>query len=182
MEYISMFKILVVLFIIIIFCILYTLSLINSIKYKVPQVSTFNSDLEIIKKAFWKYGLKWKKIVDLGSGIWKITRLLEKDFWTKSTGYEIDLSNVIISKILNKIFSSNAKIIRWNYFKADLKKYDFIYVYLFPVLMEKIEEKIWADSKKWTIIFVNAFKFKNHETIDIFYKNWKEKIFVYKVK
>jgi hypothetical protein len=52
MEYISMFKILVVLFIIIIFCILYTLSLINSIKYKVPQVSTFNSDLEIIKKAF----------------------------------------------------------------------------------------------------------------------------------
>jgi hypothetical protein len=115
------------------------------------------------------------------SWIWKIIRFLEKEFKVKATGYEIDFSNVIIAKILNKIFWSKTKVIRWNYFEADLKEYDFIYIYLFPCLMEKVEEKIWSDAKKWTIVFVNAFKFWKHKPIDVFYKKGKEKIFVYEV-
>jgi len=164
-----------------IFSFLYFNSFINYIKYKVPQVSTFGSDFQILKKNLWKYNLEWKKILDMWSWIGKVMRFLEKNFKAKVTGYEIDLSNVIIAKILNKIFNSKTKIIKWNYFDADLKKFDYIYIYLFPELMEKIEEKIWRDAKKGTIIFVNAFKFKKHQPIDIFYKNGREKILVYKV-
>jgi hypothetical protein len=47
--------------------------------------------------------------------------------------------------------------------------------------MKKIEAKIWAECKPWTIIFVNAFKFEEHKPIKIFQKNWKDKIFVYKI-
>jgi len=181
MEYLEMTKIIIILTILLVWTLLYFMSLINYFRFKVPQVSTFSSDFKVLKDNLWKYNLEWKKIADMWSGIGKVIRFLEKEFWAKPTGYEIDLSNVIIWKILNKVFWSKSKIIKWNYFEADLKKYDFIYIYLFPCLMEKVEEKIFSDAKKWTIIFVNAFKFWKHKPIDIFYKNWKEKIFVYKV-
>lgn len=181
MEYLEMIKIFLILTTFIIVTILYWVSLFNSIRYKVPQVSTFSSDFKILKENLWKYNLEWKKIIDLWSGIWKVIRFLEKEFWAKTTGYEIDYSNVIIWKIINTLFKSKSKIIRWNYFKSDLKQFDFIYIYLFPELMEKVEEKIFSDAKKGTIIFVNAFKFQNHKPVDAFYKNWREKIFVYKV-
>jgi len=170
-----------ILMLFIIITILYTLSLINNIFYKVPQVSTFNSDLDILKKVFDKYIINWKKIVDLWSGTWKMLRFFEKNYDIKSTWYEIDFSNVLISKIINKFWNYKNISKRKNYFKADLSKFDYIYVYLFPELMEKVEEKIWNSTKSWTIIFVNAFKFENHKPIEIFQKNWKDKIFVYKI-
>lgn len=160
---------------------MYFTSLINNIIYKVPQVSTFNTDLKILREVFNNYDLNWKKIVDLWSGIWKMTRLFESEYKMKSTWYEIDFSNVLISKILNNIFKFKWRNIRWNYLKKDLSEFDFVYIYLFPVLMEKVEKKIWSNCKKWTIIFVNAFKFQNHEPIKIYKKNWKDKIFVYEV-
>ena len=181
MEYFEIIKIIVILTLLIIGAILYSLSLFNNIKYIVPQVSTFKSDFEVLRKWLKKYNLRWKKILDLWSWIWKAIRFFEREFDMKATWCEIDLSNTIIAKILNKIFGSKCEVIKWNYFKLDLKQYDFIYIYLFPELMEKVEEKIWKDAKKWTIIFVNAFKFQKHKPIDIFYKNWKEKIFVYEV-
>ncbi len=181
MYYLEIIKITIILVILIIFVYFYILSLRNNIKYKVPQVSTFSSDFKILKKNLWKYDLKWKKWADLWSWIWKIIRFFEKNFESKMTWYEIDPSNVILAKFLNKFFSSKTKVIKWNYFEANLKQYDFIYVYLFPCLMEKLEEKIFSESKPWTYVFVNAFKFKNYKPIEIFYKKGKEKIFVYKV-
>jgi len=160
---------------------LYFLSIKNSIKYKVPQISTFNSDFKVLEKYLWNYDVEWKKIVDLWCWIWKVVRFFEKKYNMKAFWYEIDPSNVMIGKIINNILKSNVSIIKWDYFKVNFKKYDFIYVYLFPCLMDKIEKKIWKDTKKWTIVFVNAFKFNNHKPIDVFLKNWKEKIFVYKI-
>jgi len=181
MPDLQIIKIVIILTLLIIFTILYSLSLFNNIKYVVPQVSTFKSDFKVLEEWLKKYNLEWKKILDLWSWIWKAIRFFEKKFKMKATWYEIDLSNTLIAKLLNKIFYSKTKVIKWNYFKADLSEFDYIYVYLFPELMEKVEEKIWKDAKKDTIIFVNAFKLKKHQPIDIFYKNWKEKILVYKV-
>ncbi len=181
MNYLELATLISILIILLIVSYYYFLSMVNNIKYKVPQVSTFSSDFKILKENLWKYDLKGKKMADLWSWIWKIIRFFEKEFGAEVTWYEIDASNVLIAKIINKIFSSKTKVIKWNYFEADLKQYDFIYVYLFPCLMEKVEEKIFSDSKKWTYVFVNAFKFKNHKPIEIFYKKGKEKIFVYKV-
>jgi len=171
----------ILLIIVIIMMWMYLLSLLNNIIYRVPQVSTFNSDLNILRNVFDKYNLNWKKICDLWSWTWKMIRLFEREYKMQPTWFEIDFSNVIISKILNKLFSLNTRTYKKNYLKTDLSNFDFIYVYLFPVLMKKLEKKIWFNCKPWTIIFVNAFKFEGHEPIEVFQKNWKDKIFVYEV-
>jgi len=166
----------------VIFTVLYFISLANSIFYKVPQVSTFNSDFKVMKKWLWKYNLKWKSIADLWSGRWKTLRFFEKEFKMKTTWFEIDLSNVLVAKFFNKIFWYKAKIIRWNYLKKDLSKFDVIYVYLFPILMENIETKLWKNCKEWTLIISNAFKFKKHSPIEILLdENKKEEVYIYKI-
>jgi len=171
----------ILLVLIISFTFFYVIWLWNNIKYKVPQVSTFNSDLKLLKNVFDKYNLQQKSIVDLWSGTWKMIRLFEKEYNMKTTWFEIDFLNVIVSKILAKLYNLKSSSTRKNYFSADLWEFDFIYTYLFPVLMENIEKKIWSECKKGTIIFVNAFPFKKHTPIKIFQKNWKDKIFVYEI-
>jgi len=148
MENYELIKIIIVLILFIIFTWLYILSLLNNMRYKVPQDSTFKSDFLVLEKWLKKYNLEWKKIVDLWSWIWKTIRFFEKKFNMKSTWYEIDLWNTLLARFINKIFNSKSKVIRWNYFDADLSKYDFIYLYLFPELIEKIEEKVWKEAKK----------------------------------
>ena len=150
-------------------------------KYIVPQVATFNSDSELLKQILKKYNLKWKKIIDLWCWRWKMLRFFEKNFKMKTTWYEIDLLNIITAKIFNIIFKSKSHVIKWDYIKADIKKYDFIYLYLFPEIIENIENKIYSEAKKWTTIIVNAFKFKNHKPTKIYFKEWKEKFFIYKI-
>lgn len=161
---------------------LFIKSVFNSIYYWIPQVWTFKSDFEIMKTWLDKYNLYWKKILDLGSWTWKSLRFFEKYFKAKPTWYEIDLSNYLISLILNKIYWLNADIKKWDFMKANLEEFDFIYIYLFPELMEKLKPLIFSKSKKWTIIFSNAFKFNDITPIEILlWKNWKEEVFVYEV-
>jgi hypothetical protein len=45
------------------------------------------------------------------------------------------------------MFSSKSKVLNKNYLKADLSEFNFVYLYLFPILMEQIEEKIWSNCK-----------------------------------
>jgi hypothetical protein len=179
-TYMFYFHLFVLIFLVLIIF-LYTSSLLNNIIYKVPQVSTFNSDLDILKQVFNKYYINWKKMADLWSWTWKMLRLFEKEYEMNATWFEIDFWNVLISKIISKSLGLKNKSIKQNYFQADLKGFDFVYIYMFPCLMKRVEEKIWSSCEKWTIIFVNAFKFENQQPIEVFRKNWKDKIFVYEV-
>lgn len=182
MNYIIQIIILVLL---LIFIILFILSIISYIKNWIPQVSSLKSDLKIMKKNLgWSrwYDLKWKKILDMWSWTWKITRFFEKEFWMKTYWCEIDFSNYYISKLLNFILSYNTKFQRWNYLKINLKEYDYIYIYLFTKIIDKAEIRIWKEAKEWTIIFSNWFKFINHKPIEILIdERWKEEVYIYKV-
>ena len=162
--------------------IIYILSIKNSIFYKVPQVSTFSSDFKIMKKYLWKYNIKWKKIIDLWSWSWKTLRFFEREFSMKIIWYEVDFWNFLISKIFNKLLWYNAKIYKKNYLKTKIEKSDFIYLYLFWVLMKDVEIKIWKEAEPWTIVISNAFKLVKHKPIDILFdKNWKEEVYIYEV-
>lgn len=161
---------------------LYVLSIINSMIYKVPQVASFNSDLRVMRKWLTKYNLKGKKLIDMWSWTGKMLRFFEKEFGCITTGYEIDLANSIIAKILNKLFKTNCYIIRWNYFKSNLADFDIIYIYLYPELVAKIEEKIEKEAKKGTIVIANAFKLIKTKPIEIIYDDkWKEEVYIYEV-
>lgn len=179
---IELIWVILLILILVFFTIIFINSVINSIIYWVPQVWTFWSDIEIMKLWLQKYNLSWKKIVDLWSWTWKSLRFFEKNFKMKTSWYEVDFSNYLISKILNKIFWLHSKIVRSDFLKAKLDEYEFIYLYLFPELMIKLEDFIFSQSKKWTIIFSNAFNFKNRIPIEILLgKNWKEEVYIYKV-
>ncbi len=160
----------------------YISSVINFIRLNVPQIATYNSDFEIMKKWLIKYNLQWKKIIDLWSWTWKSLRFFEKYFNARATWYEIDYSNYLVSIILNKFNWLNSNINRANFLKANLNEFDFIYMYLFQETMDKYADFIFSNSKKWTIIFANAFKFSNKKPIEILYwVNWKEEIYIYQV-
>jgi hypothetical protein len=151
----------------------YTSFLLSLTKTKVPYVPSFNYQLEIMKKLELK---KWKKIIDLWCGDGKALRFFEKQFELKCTWYEINYFAVLYGKLLNKITKSNTKIIKKNFVWIDLKEYDYIYIYLFPEFMCKIED--WIFKSKWenTIIISNSFEFKNHKA----YKIIDNKIRLYK--
>ena len=119
-----------ILIIILIFTFLYLMSLMNLFLYWIPQVPTYKIDFDTMKTWLWKYNLEWKKIIDLWSWTWKTLRFFEKNFKTKSTGYEIDLSNYLISIIKNIILWYKSKIYNKNLLKANLQEYDFIYMWL----------------------------------------------------
>ena len=166
----------------IIFSILYLISFYNWIKNWVPLVSSFKSDFKVMKKWLKIYHLKWKKLIDLWSWIWKATRFFKREFQTKTYWVEIDLWSYLIAKTINYITKSEINLKRWNYLKSDISNYDYIYIYLFPEIIWKIEDKIWKETKKWTIVISNAFKFKKHDPIDILKdEKGKEEIYIYKV-
>lgn len=182
MTYFELFILIFIAFLYVIFVTLLIISIANSIFYKVPQVWTFSSDFKVMRDKLWKYNLKWKSLVDLWSWTWKVLRFFEKEFSMKATWYEIDFSNALISRILNKIFWYNGNVIVGNYLKKDLSSYDVIYVYWFTVLMPWIEKKVWGNCKEWTLVFTNAFKMPNKKPIEILLdKKWKKEVYIYEI-
>lgn len=152
----------------------YYISFIRSLYFsKVPYVWTFKRQLNIIKKINIP---KNAKIVDLGCWDGKALRFFEKEFWTIGLGYDINGFAIFYGKILNKILKNNVKLIKDDFFGKKIDDYDYIYLYLFPTFMLKIEERIFSAKSQNTIIISTAFQFKNHSPFQVL--DWK--IYLYK--
>lgn len=176
---------LVVLIILCIFLLLmlvfYIWLLYSPLKTKVPYVPSFNSDLKIMWE---KLNLQsGKNIVDLGCWDWKALRYLKKAFnLSQADGFDINPMPVFLWKIYNFLQGAkNVNLYVKDFNQVDLKKYDYIYLYLFPELLEKIEDNIFSKvSSKWVIIS-NSFQFKKHTPIKVLKsQTWKWKIYIYK--
>lgn len=145
-----------------------------------PYVSSFNRHLELMKKIEIK---KWAKILDLGCGDGKALRFFSQQFDVKSChGYDLNLYAIIYWKILNSIYwHKNIHIKQWNFLKADLKWYDYIYVYLWTSQLAEIEDRLRENKDKDTIIISNSFEFTKHKEFDsINNSKGKKSIFLYK--
>ena len=140
---------------------------------KVPYVWSFNRQLEIIKQLDLT---EWKKIVDLWCGDGKALRFFEKQFWLKWVWYDINGFAILYGKLINKIKKSDIILKKENFIWKNLKEFDYIYIYLFPEFMEKIEGWIFESKKRDTIIISNSFVFKKHEPFKIVWK----KIYLYR--
>ena len=141
---------------------------------KVPYVWSFSRQLEIIKELDLE---KWKTIVDLGCGDGKALRFFEKEFWLNWTWYDINSFAILYWKLVNKLTKSQTKLYKQDFTKLkNLKDYNYIYIYLFPEFMEKIEDWIFKNKWKNTIIISNSFKFAKHKPFQVV----KEKIYLYK--
>ena len=169
-----MIILLIILILIVLIIWYYYISFIKSLFFtKVPYVWTFNRQLKILKKLDLKKG---SKILDLWCGDGKALRFFEKEFWLKWTWYDINSFAINYGKLINKIKKSNIKLIKANFIWKDISWYDYIYIYLFPEFMEKIEDWIFKNKKENTIIISTAFTFKKHKPFKII--DWK--IYLYK--
>jgi len=169
-----MIILLIILILIVLLIWYYYVSFIKSLySTKVPYVWSFNRQLKILKNLNLK---KWAKIVDLWCGDGKALRFFEKEFWLKWTWYDINSFAINYWKLINKIQKNNIKLIKSNFIWKNISWYDYIYLYLFPEFMEKIEDWIFESKDKNSIIISNSFKFKRHKPFEIIWK----KIYLYK--
>jgi len=115
-----------------------------------------------VEEALKELKIKGRTFIDLGSGDGCIVRTASK-LGAISTGVEINPYLSIYSKVRN-IFSKDKRNIQYlqkSFFNVDLSKYDVIYVYLYPGLMERLEDKIFSELKPGGLVISNTFVFKN---------------------
>ena len=171
------------LFILVVIAVYYffnVLRLLFSTTKKAPYIPSFDRQLELMKQ------LKLKKnstIVDLWCGDWKVLRFFSQEHGVKSADwFDINYYAIFKWKILNKRHNiTNVNLYRKDLFKVDLKKYDYIYVYLWATQLVIMEDWLWKDKNKDTVIISNSFQFKKHKPFKV-YKNdkWVDTIFLYK--
>lgn len=159
----------------------FSFSLVTKSK-KAPYVPSFNRHLRLM----------WKELVikpnttmvDLWCGDGKVLRFFMKKYGMKSAEwFDIHIFAIIYGRILNRIGGyKHIHLYNKNLFKADLKKYDYIYLYLWSSQLALMEDRIFSSaSKPWVIIISNSFVFKDHKPYrTIKNKRWKDALFLYK--
>jgi len=167
-DLISKIILLIISFIVFILCGYYLISTFKSMISTgwVPYISTFDKDLYVIKKHL---ELKeWKKIVDLGCWDGKVLRFIAQKFnLTKIDWFDLNGFAIHYWKFLNKLFwIKNIHLERKNFKKVDISWYDYIYVYLMPDCLAKIEDWLFGNMWKETIIISNTFTFEKHQPYD----------------
>lgn len=118
---------------------------------------------------------------DLGSGDGGFLYNLAKEFKNiEFVGYEKNELLYLFAKIFNRL--PNLKFYCEDFFKTDLSQFDYIYVFLFPFLLEKLEPKIKKEAKKEAFIISNSFTFPRLKPFKILESPQKlETIYIYKV-
>lgn len=145
-------------FVFLIFMSLYTFFLIYSSVKGSPYVPTKSKKiLEILKYAYLKKG---KLFIELGSGDGRIVRWAVKEYHVKGIGVDINPLLIFWSKILG---GKNVKFEVKNIFDTDLKKADYIYLFLMPKLIEKLTFKMEKELKKGSIVISHGFPIKGWE-------------------
>lgn len=145
----------------------YTIFLIYSSVKGAPYVPTRKQVIEeILKPAKIK---KNKFFVELGSGDGRILRYAARRFGVRGVGFDVNPWLVFWSRILAGFERLEDKIDfqMKNVFDADLAKADYVYLFLMPALIEKLEGKMNRDLKKGSIVIAHGFPVKG----------WKKKIF-----
>ena len=126
--------------------------------------------------------IRWKKLVDLWCGDGKAMRFFSRQFGLQCDGYELQWFPCYYGKLCNYLFNyPHLKIYKKNFFQVDLKRYDYIYVYLLPNQMADIESRIFTHMTNKAIIISNSFQFAIHKPFDVIKdRKGKPSIFLYK--
>lgn len=146
-----------------IFISVYGFSLIVSSLMGAPYVPTNKKlILEILRE------IKFKKnclFIELGSGDGRIIRTAVKNYTVKGLAVDVNYLLIIWSKFLSKFDGTRSKIdfINKNILSVDLTKANYIYIFLFPALIEKLLPKFIKELKKGTFIISHGFPIKGYE-------------------
>jgi len=159
----------IVILIVIIFNIVFNIVFLLFLFYDMTSKVFFvPSEKRIISQLFKTYHFeKGKKFVDLGSGTGRVVFEAQKNGLI-SYGYELNPILYLYCLFVKKIKRiENCHFIRKDFFKADLSEYDYIYLYLLPTLLKKLEPKILSQAKKGTKIISLDFPLSSLEPKEI---------------
>jgi len=118
---------------------------------------------------------------DLGAGTGKGVLIAEKEFGARATGFEISVIFYCIAKINLLLHRSRATLIAKNLFTQDLRDVDVVFLFLFPPVMQKMEDKIKAEVKPGARVIVYAFPLPTMTPTKITTVHGKWKMFIYKI-
>ena len=147
---------------------------------KAPYVPSFDYHLKLMKKHLTLK--KWSTIVDLGCGDGKVLRFFDKEFWLLGTWYDLNPFVILYGIFFNRLFwHRNITLIRSDFNKAHLHRYDYIYIYLWPSQLVSMENRIFEGIWIHTIIISNSFTFVKHTPFEIIHDTHNKKvIYLYK--
>lgn len=155
---------------------------------RVPSLSSRGAVIKKIKSDpyFKDIFTDGKTLYDLGCGRGISLIALTRAFNVKSTGYELNPAVFAWAKVRRLLSGrkvrKNLHFKFGNFFKIDLSKADIIYLYLFPEIVLKLEDKIIKECRPGTYIICNTFVFQTlmpvwkHEE-----KGSLKNIYVYKI-
>jgi len=142
---------------------------------KAPYVPSFDYHLKTMKQHLTLK--KWSNIVDLGCGDGKALRFFYEEFGLKGTWYDLNPFVIWYGKIFNRLFwFRGIKLIKANLKKAQLSRYDYVYIYLWPEQLVALENWIFSHISQDAIIISNSFTFVKHTPFDIIYDEQKKKV------
>jgi hypothetical protein len=148
------------------------------VRTRVPFVPTAAGDIEfIVNKLAIKPG---EVFYDLGSGNGKVIFLVEQLSGAKCVGFELSWWTVLFAKIKGLLKKSKAKSKNKNFFKADWSEANYVYAYLFPPLMARVEEKFLKDCKPGSIAIVRDFPFPNLPHSQKYFLPKQHEIYIYR--
>jgi protein-L-isoaspartate O-methyltransferase len=103
-----------------------------------------------------------EKMIDLGSGDGRIVIAFAK---TRAMAQGVEINKILVwySRLWVKLLglAGKANICYGDFWDSDYSKYDIITIFGQPLIMEKLEEKIFNEAKPGARIIVNRFKFPN---------------------
>ncbi len=148
--------VLILLLFFLIFISIYTLLLIYSSLKGSPYVATRNKRIDdILKNANLK---KNKVFIELGSGDGRIVRTAVEKYGVIGLGVDINPLLVFWSKILSRKLKDKINFKTQDIFQTDLKKADYLYLFLMPKLIEKLKPKMEKELKKGALVISHGFK------------------------
>lgn len=126
-----------------------------------------------------------KVFYDLGCGDGSLLFLVEEKMKMKVKGYEKGLLPYLLAMFKKCLKKSKAEIKRKDLFKQNYADADYIYLYLLPSVVQKLEPVLLSNIKKGAIVMSNSFSFKTikpYKIIDVFpNKTLNRKLYFYQI-
>lgn len=118
-------------------------------------------------------------VYDLGAGDGALLITAAKEFGARAVGVEIDPLRVMIAKlaVLFSGQSEKVKIVRKNFFEADIKDATVVFMYLVPKALARLKPKLLKELKPGTRIVTFVYKIN----LPVIEEDLKNEIYLYRV-
>jgi hypothetical protein len=150
------------------------------LRTRVPFVPTHAGDIEFIVK---KLGITSADVFyDLGSGNGKVVFLVNKLSGATCVGFELSWWTFLFARIKSKVKSQKSKVAfkNKNFFKQDWSGTNYIYGYLYPPLMGRVQKKFLTECRPGSIAIIRDFPFPDLPYTDKYYLPKEHEIYIYK--